>query len=155
MVQVYVGIGSNVGDRRENMDRAAALLKEKISPAHFKTSAIRETSPVGGPPQENFLNAVWSFETDLGAKSLLEVLLGIERALGRERKEKNGPRTMDLDVLFYGEEKIRQPGLTIPHPRLHERKFVLDPLYELAPDFKHPVFHQTIRELRKAICEKD
>jgi 2-amino-4-hydroxy-6-hydroxymethyldihydropteridine diphosphokinase len=133
----YVGLGSNLGDREANLRRALELLEE-LGPVRI--SSIRETDPVGITDQPKFLNAVAEVETDLLARELLERLLAIERALGRDRAEEVrwGPRTMDLDLLLYGAETIDEPGLTVPHPRLARRRFVLEPLHELDPELLLP-----------------
>jgi 2-amino-4-hydroxy-6-hydroxymethyldihydropteridine diphosphokinase len=126
-----------MGDREENVRRALDLLAELGS---VRSSRVRETDPVGVTDQPNFLNAVAELDTDLAARELLERLLEIERALGRERstEQRWGPRTIDLDLLLYSEETIEEPGLSVPHPRLAERRFVLEPLCELAPELTLP-----------------
>jgi 2-amino-4-hydroxy-6-hydroxymethyldihydropteridine diphosphokinase len=133
----YIGLGANLGDREENL-RAALELLGKLGP--LRVSSFRETDPVGVTEQPRFVNAVAELETDLGAGALLQQLLEIERELGRDRsrEERWGPRTIDLDILLYGNEVIEEPGLTVPHPRLAERRFVLEPLHELAPDLALP-----------------
>jgi len=111
-------------------------------------SPFIETAPVGGPPESpDYLNAVAAIETELAPKELLEALLTVEHKLGRIRAERWGPRTIDLDLLLYDEVVIDEPDLTIPHPRMHERRFVLEPLAAIAPDVVHPVLHTSIREL--------
>jgi 2-amino-4-hydroxy-6-hydroxymethyldihydropteridine diphosphokinase len=136
-VIAYVGIGTNLGDREDNVRRALELLAD-LGPV--RSSSIRETDPVGLTDQPKFLNAVAELETDLPAGDVLERLLEIERRLGRDRAEEQrwGPRMIDLDLLLYGREKIEEPGLSVPHPRLAERRFVLEPLCELAPDLTLP-----------------
>jgi 2-amino-4-hydroxy-6-hydroxymethyldihydropteridine diphosphokinase len=128
-----VGIGSNLGDREALIRRAAELI------GATRTSTIIETEPWGDPDQPRFLNAVAEVETTLPARSLLAHLLDVERRLGRERVGRRwGPRTIDLDLLLYGDERIDEPGLVVPHPRLHERAFVLEPLAELDPTREIP-----------------
>jgi 2-amino-4-hydroxy-6-hydroxymethyldihydropteridine diphosphokinase len=113
-----------------------------------RQSRTIETAPVGGPAgQGPYLNAAWEIETTLEPEALVETLLEVERALGRERTEKWGPRTIDLDLLLYGDRVIDEPGLTLPHPRMHERRFVLEPLAEIAPEVRHPLLEKSVREL--------
>jgi 2-amino-4-hydroxy-6-hydroxymethyldihydropteridine diphosphokinase len=133
----YIGLGANLGDREENIRAANERLAE-LGP--LRVSSFRETDPVGVTEQPRFVTAVAELETELGASALLGQLLEIERELGRDRsrEERWGPRTIDLDLLLYGKEVIDEPGLTVPHPRLAERRFVLEPLHELAPDLALP-----------------
>jgi 2-amino-4-hydroxy-6-hydroxymethyldihydropteridine diphosphokinase len=139
MTRAYVGLGANVGNRRANLDRAVELMVADPGIRVLAVSSVRETDPVGYEDQPRFLNAACAVETELGPRELLERLLAIERALGRERTgPRFGPRTIDLDLLLYGNETLDEPGLTVPHPRLAERLFVLEPLLELAPDLVLP-----------------
>jgi 2-amino-4-hydroxy-6-hydroxymethyldihydropteridine diphosphokinase len=133
----YVGLGSNLGDRDANL---RAALERLAALGEARVSTIRETDPVGVTEQPKFLNAVAELETALPARELLDHLLEIERDLGRDRtkEERWGPRTIDLDLLLYGDDVIDEPGLTVPHPRLAERHFVLEPLYELDPALTLP-----------------
>jgi 2-amino-4-hydroxy-6-hydroxymethyldihydropteridine diphosphokinase len=133
----YIGLGSNLGDREGNLREALALLAEL---GEVRASSFRETEPVGVTDQPRFLNAAAEVSTDLPAHDLLDALLAIERDLGRDRsrEERWGPRTLDLDLLLYGDDVIDEQGLTVPHPRLAERRFVLEPLHELAPDLVLP-----------------
>jgi 2-amino-4-hydroxy-6-hydroxymethyldihydropteridine diphosphokinase len=134
----FVGIGSNLGDREGNLRQAVALLSAEDGIDVVAVSQIRETDPVGPVEQGQFLNgAVW-IETGLGPRELLERLLTVEQRLGRVRGERWGPRTIDLDLLVYGNQVVDEPGLTVPHPRLHERRFALEPLADLAPGLKIP-----------------
>ncbi len=138
MTRAYVGLGSNLGDRERNLRSALALLDAEDVRV-LAVSRFRDTDPVGYADQPRFLNAAALVETDLSAPELLERLLAVERSLGRERTgPRFGPRTIDLDLLLYGDETIDQPGLTVPHPRLAERRFVLEPLAELEPDLVLP-----------------
>jgi 2-amino-4-hydroxy-6-hydroxymethyldihydropteridine diphosphokinase len=133
----FVGIGSNLGDREATIRRALELLGELGT---VRASSIRETDPVGITDQPKFLNAVAEIETNLTARELLDRLLAIELELGRDRAGgvRWGPRTIDLDLLLYGDQTIEEPGLTVPHPRLAERDFVLEPLHELDPELALP-----------------
>ena len=138
-MRAYIGLGGNLGDRRSYLERALELLDEDADIRVAAVSTFRDTDPVGYVDQPRFLNAVAVLETDLRARDLLERLLAVERVLGRERTgPRFGPRTIDLDLLLYGDEEIDEPGLIVPHPRLAERSFVLDPLAELAPDLVLP-----------------
>ena len=145
MARVFIGFGSNLGDRRENISKALELIKERCS--IVKVSSIYETEPVGYLDQGMFLNGVLEVESKLNCRELLEFLLSIEDELGRVRTIKDGPRTMDLDILFYGDSIIEEEDLIVPHPRLHERKFVLEPLNELDSEFIHPKLKKSIKEL--------
>ncbi len=142
MTLVYVGLGANLGDREESIRRAAELIGAR------RLSTIRETEPWGVTGQPDYLNAVAELETDEGARPLLDRLLAVERELGRIRDGARwGPRTIDLDLLVYGEETVEEPELTVPHPHLAERRFVLEPLAELAPDLVVPGLGQVSRLL--------
>lgn len=130
-VSAYVGIGSNMGDRLENLRSAAGDLARTPGVRFVRSSSVYETSPVGGPEQGDFLNAAVEISTELEPHPLLEALQHIENELGRVRAERFGPRTIDLDLLLYDDEQIDDPELTVPHPRMHERAFVVVPLTEL------------------------
>jgi 2-amino-4-hydroxy-6-hydroxymethyldihydropteridine diphosphokinase len=134
----FVGIGSNLGDREGNLLQAVALLSEEDGIDVVAVSEIRETDPVGPVEQGPFLNGAVRIETDLTPRELLERLLAVEERLGRVRRERWGPRTIDLDLLLYGDDVVDEPGLTVPHPRLHERRFALEPLSDLAPSLEIP-----------------
>ena len=139
MTRAYVGLGSNLGDREHIIWGAIHMLAFNPEVDVVAVSSIRETDPVGFEDQPRFLNAAVAMETDLEPRSLLDLLLGVERELGRTRDgPRFGPRTIDLDLLLYGDDVIDEPGLTVPHPRLHERRFVLEPLVELDPDLTVP-----------------
>ena len=145
---VYIALGSNLGDRLSHLRAAAHTLDTHPSLKLIGKSRIYETAPVGGPlGQGPFLNAVLQLETSLPPRPLLELLFAIERAQGRERQLRWGPRTLDLDLLLYGAEIIQEPDLIVPHPRLAERAFVLEPLTELAPNLKLPGQKQLLRDL--------
>ena len=137
MARAYVGLGSNLGDREATLLRALELLAERV--VVVAVSSFRETEPWGYGDQPAFLNAAAAVDTELSPRELLDALLEVERALGRTRDgPRYGPRTVDLDLLLYGDEVVDQPGLTVPHPRLHERRFVLEPLAELEPGLTVP-----------------
>ncbi|HEX6700247.1 MAG TPA: 2-amino-4-hydroxy-6-hydroxymethyldihydropteridine diphosphokinase [Gaiellaceae bacterium] len=139
MLRAFVGLGANLGDREATIRRAAELLGEAPGIRVTAVSTLRETDPVGYLDQPRFLNGAAELETTLAPRELLDCLLAVERALGRERTgPRFGPRTIDLDLLLYGEERIDEPGLRIPHPRLHERRFALEPLEELDPTLDVP-----------------
>ncbi len=143
---VYIAMGSNVGDRAAMLARAV----EEMNQAGLRVlrqSSLYATQPAGGPPQAWFLNAVVEAETEWLPLRLLHALQKIERTLGRRRMVIRGPRTLDLDVLFYGGSVIRSRELEVPHPRLAQRRFVLAPLAELAPALSHPLLHKTMIEL--------
>jgi 2-amino-4-hydroxy-6-hydroxymethyldihydropteridine diphosphokinase len=147
-VTAYIALGSNLGDRRAYLDQALAALRRQPGVVVTRVSSIYETAPVGGPPgQGPYLNAVAEVDTERTADELLSVLLEVEAGLGRVRLEREGPRTLDLDLLLYGDLVRGDPHLTLPHPRLHERLFVLRPLAEVAPGVVHPVLRRTVAEL--------
>lgn len=152
MSKVYLGIGSNLGDREANCREAIESLESVKELKIRTTSSIYETDPVGGPPQNKYLNAVLEIETELSPENLLDILKGIELEMGRESSpKKDFPRIIDLDILTYGDEVIKTEELTVPHPRMHERSFVLKGLSEIAPEEVHPVFGKTVRELYKEL----
>ncbi|MFZ5800837.1 MAG: pantoate--beta-alanine ligase [Candidatus Omnitrophota bacterium] len=150
MPKCYLGIGSNLGKRQENIRRAIELLKQSGIKVK-KVSTIIETEPMGGPPQGKFLNAVLEVDTRLKPHALLETLKNIEEQLGRKRTVRFGPRTIDLDILTYDSKSIKEKDLIVPHPRMHQRDFVLRPLKEIAPHmFKNPPkVVKTIKEMRQ------
>lgn len=140
MTRAYIGLGSNLGDREQTLIRALELLARDGDVAVVAVSSFRETEPWGLADQPRFLNAVAAVETTLLPADLLDRLLAVERALGRTRGEgpRYGPRTVDLDLLLYGDARLQEPDLTVPHPRLHERAFALAPLAELDPTLEVP-----------------
>ena len=138
MATVYIGIGSNLGDRERLIRQALDRLEGEDDIEVAAVSTIRETDPVGVVEQPRFLNAAARLETALAPGAVLDRLLAVEQSLGRARTERYGPRTIDLDLLLYGDEVVDEPGLRVPHPRLAERRFVLEPLLELDPELVVP-----------------
>jgi 2-amino-4-hydroxy-6-hydroxymethyldihydropteridine diphosphokinase len=141
-----VALGSNLGDRRAHLDYAVSRLSALLT--NLTVSTIHETDPVSvGQPQPRYLNATAVGGTSLSARELLDALLAIERERGRERPHPNAPRTLDLDLILLGDVVEEAPGLSVPHPRFRERRFVLEPLAEIAPDLVDPVTGRTIADL--------
>jgi 2-amino-4-hydroxy-6-hydroxymethyldihydropteridine diphosphokinase len=139
VTRAYVGLGANLGDRRATIGAALEQLAAEPGLEVVAVSSLRETDPVGITEQPRFLNGAAAVDTDLPARALLDRLLGIERRLGRTREgPRYGPRSIDLDLLLFGAEQIGEPGLVVPHPRLHERLFALEPLAELDPELVVP-----------------
>ncbi|MBN2240135.1 MAG: 2-amino-4-hydroxy-6-hydroxymethyldihydropteridine diphosphokinase [Dehalococcoidales bacterium] len=150
---VYLGLGSNLGNRQNNLDYALELLSQRMKV--IKVSSVYETDPVGKLDQPRFLNMVCQVNTMLAPQELLTLAKGIELKMGRlPKKELNAPRIIDIDILLYGDTTMESEKLTIPHPRLTERSFVLIPLDEIAPDVIHPIEKKTVKELLAAITEK-
>ena len=150
MVICAVALGSNLGDRRAHLDFAVSKLQALLR--GLRVSRYYDTVPVGVPgPQGLYLNAAAVGGTLLGARQLLEALQGIEQARGRERPYVNAPRTLDLDVILFGDRVIDEPGLIVPHPRFRERRFVLDPLAEISPDLVDPVTGRTVGDLAASL----
>jgi 2-amino-4-hydroxy-6-hydroxymethyldihydropteridine diphosphokinase len=145
-VRAYVGLGSNLGERAAYLLLGLSALSRLPKTHLLRLSPVYETDPVG-PPQPPYLNMVAELETELSPKGLLAEMLRIEKALGRERRERWGPRTLDLDLLLYGDLVLEEAGLSVPHPRLHERAFVLVPLLDLLPEGRHPLLGQSFAEL--------
>jgi 2-amino-4-hydroxy-6-hydroxymethyldihydropteridine diphosphokinase len=139
VTRAYVGLGSNLGEREATIRAAVATLADEDGIEVIAVSTLRETEPFGVGEQPRYLNGVVEFDTTLGARELLDRLFAVEQRFGRVRVPgEHGPRTLDLDLLLYGEEQIDEPGLDVPHPRMHERRFVLEPLAELAPGLVVP-----------------
>ncbi len=151
---VFIGFGSNVGDRQEMCDRAITLMGLLPQSHVLGVSSYYETQPVDPTDVLGntwFFNGVVKLETQLTVNRLFDICQETERALGREEENRAGPRTMDLDILFFGQEIHEYPSLTIPHPRLHLRRFVLEPLVELDPQWNHPVLNQSVMELLEVV----
>jgi 2-amino-4-hydroxy-6-hydroxymethyldihydropteridine diphosphokinase len=148
LTRAYVGLGANLGDREATIRRAVERLAAEPGIEVVAVSTLRETDPVGYADQPRFLNGAAAVETELSARELLERLLAVERELGRVRGEgpRYGPRAIDLDLLLFGDEVVDEAGLAVPHPRLAERRFVLEPLHELAPALRLPD-GRAVREL--------
>jgi 2-amino-4-hydroxy-6-hydroxymethyldihydropteridine diphosphokinase len=146
---VYLGLGSNLGDREANL--RGALDKLGALGELVAVSSFYETEPVELLAQPWFLNCAVALETERMPKQFLSAILAIEQQMGRRRTVSKGPRTIDIDILLFGKSIIDTAGLVVPHPALHERKFVLEPLAEIAPEARHPVLKKTMRELRDAL----
>ncbi len=153
MNRVFLGLGSNIGNKKENLLTAIDILQNGGSIE--KESSIYDTKPVGYADQDNFLNMVVEFNTEMNANDLLIFLQGIEERLGKKIEFKNGPRTIDIDILFFNNELIEEEVLTIPHKDIEERAFVLIPLNEIAPELIHPKLNKTINELTNNMEDKD
>jgi len=147
---VYLSLGSNLGDRKANLEAALRLIESPRLRLR-RVSSIWETEPVDVKNQAWFLNLVAEVETDLFPKMLLNHVQRVEKKMGRERKTAKGPRNIDLDILLYGAFRVTAPGLMIPHPRMHERRFVLQPMVELAPNLRHPMLRRSMQELLGAL----
>ena len=146
---VAIALGSNLGDRERHLRDALAALRPSVQ--GLRASTFHETAPVGVGPQPSFLNAAATGETDLPARALLDLLLVTEQAFGRERPYPGAPRTLDLDLILYGNDVIDEPGLVVPHPRFRERRFVLEPLSEIAAGWRDPVTGRTVEELLRTL----
>ena len=145
---VAIALGSNLGDRQAHLDFAISRLRNHLS--DLRVSSFHETAPVGVAAQPRFLNAAATGSTTMSAPELLELLLAIEYDRGRERPHPGAARTLDLDLIFYGNQIIEEPNLKVPHPRFRERGFVIEPLNEIAPDWRDPVTGSTVNELLQA-----
>ncbi len=150
MVDVYLGLGSNLGDREDNLRRAISLLSRRAS--LIALSSVYETKPWGYASQPAFLNVACLLETSLSAQDLLDLAQSVERDLGRVPSFRYGPRVIDVDILLYGDEVIETPRLQVPHPRLWQRSFALTPLAEIAPGLAHPILGTSIADLLEGVA---
>ncbi|HBY07784.1 MAG TPA: 2-amino-4-hydroxy-6-hydroxymethyldihydropteridine diphosphokinase [Chloroflexi bacterium] len=148
-IPIYIALGTNLGDRLANLQSAIRQMPPEVT--ILAQSPIYQTPPWGYADQPDFLNQVVMAETNLPPQALLDYLKALEVRVGRTPTFRYGPRVVDLDILFYGDLIYAQAGLQIPHPKLHERAFVVIPLYDLNPDFRHPLTGQTIREMRSSL----
>ncbi len=147
--RVYLSLGSNLGDRAAHLN--GAIKRMDTLGKIMAVSSFFETEPVELTAQPWFLNCAVELDTEKMPKQLLASIFDIEKEMGRRRVQKKGPRTVDIDILLFGNSIIKAKGLTIPHPAMHDRRFVLEPLAEIAPEIRHPIFKRTIRELRDAL----
>jgi 2-amino-4-hydroxy-6-hydroxymethyldihydropteridine diphosphokinase len=147
--RVYLSLGSNLGDRAAHLN--GAMKRMDTLGKIMAVSSFYETEPVELTAQPWFLNCAVELDTEKMPKQLLASIFDIEKEMGRRRVQKKGPRTVDIDILLFGNSIIKAKGLTIPHPAMHDRRFVLEPLAEIAPEIRHPIFKRTIRELRDAL----
>jgi 2-amino-4-hydroxy-6-hydroxymethyldihydropteridine diphosphokinase len=155
MKHAFIGIGSNIGDRRKNCAEAVERLEQIHGCSVIRCSHWYRTSPVGVENQDWFVNGVASLAAEISAQDLLDRLLHIEAAMGRVRREKWGPRIVDLDLLLYGEDIVEEKKLKIPHPLMHVRRFVLVPLAEVSPDVIHPVLGKTVFQMLQELRGED
>ena len=151
MEKIYVGLGANVGDREAHLRSAVVAVGARPELRVVGASKVYESAPVGYADQPDFLNAAVELETEVSPRDLLQTLLELERSLGRVRGQRWGPRIIDLDLLLYGHRIVQEQGLTVPHPHLHLRAFVLLPLCDLNPEGVHPLTRQSFRSLAEAV----
>ena len=150
MSDVFLLLGSNLGDRQGYLQQAIAYIEKEIAPV-IHSSSVYETQSWGKTDEPDYLNQVIQLQTDVSASEILRKILNIEKIMGRKREVKWGSRTIDIDILFYGSEIIKEEGLTVPHPEMHNRLFTLAPLAEIAPDLVHPVLKKNIVELKSEL----
>jgi 2-amino-4-hydroxy-6-hydroxymethyldihydropteridine diphosphokinase len=150
MNDVFLLLGSNLGDRNLFLQQAVKHIEQGIAPV-VQLSSVYETQSWGKTDLPDYLNQVILLKTDLSAHNVLQKILAIEDMMGRKREEKWGSRIIDIDILYYNAEIINEPGLQVPHPELHKRRFTIEPLAEIAPDLIHPVLHKTSLQLKKIL----
>ncbi|MDB5115309.1 MAG: 2-amino-4-hydroxy-6-hydroxymethyldihydropteridine diphosphokinase [Mucilaginibacter sp.] len=150
MNDVFLLLGSNLGDRNLFLQQAVKHIEQGIAPV-IQLSSVYETQSWGKTDLPDYLNQVILLKTDLSAQDVLQKILAIEDMMGRKREEKWGSRIIDIDILYYNAEIINEPGLQVPHPELHKRRFTIEPLAEIAPDLIHPVLHKTSLQLKKIL----
>ena len=150
MIDVFLLLGSNLGDREAYLKKAIDLIETELGVAVKKTS-VYETEAWGKTDEPNYLNQVVQVDTTLSARQVLEKILQIEIRMGRVRERKWGSRIIDIDILFYGQHMINEPGLIVPHPELHNRRFTLEPLSEIVPDLEHPLLKKSIFQLKSEL----
>jgi 2-amino-4-hydroxy-6-hydroxymethyldihydropteridine diphosphokinase len=150
MDDVYLLLGSNLGNRELFLQRATQYIEDEIAPV-IKASSVYETQSWGKTDAPDYLNQVIMLQTNMSAQTILKKILSIEVVLGRRREEKWGSRTIDIDILFYGQAVINEPSLQVPHPELHKRRFTLEPLSEIAPDFVHTNYKKNILQLKNEL----
>jgi 2-amino-4-hydroxy-6-hydroxymethyldihydropteridine diphosphokinase len=150
MIDVFLLLGSNLGDRKQLLEEAIEHIEEEIAPV-TKSSAVYETQSWGKTNSPDYLNQVVLLQTELPAQIILQRILNIEWKIGRIREEKWGPRIIDIDILFYGDALINEANLQVPHPELHNRRFTLEPLAEIAADLVHPVLNKNITQLKNEL----
>ena len=150
MIRVFLLLGSNLGDRSAYLKEAIAHISKDIAPV-LNISSVYETQSWGKTDAPDYLNQVIELETSLSARTVLEKILKIETILGRKREEKWGSRTLDIDILFYGQDIINEPDLQVPHPELHKRRFTLEPLAEIAASMIHPIINKNILQIKNEL----
>jgi len=153
MHEVFLLLGSNLGNRELFLKQAIAYIETEIAPV-IKKSSVYETQSWGKTDAPDYLNQVMFLKTTLNPQAVLQKALAIENKLGRQREEQWGSRTIDIDILFFEQQIISEPGLVIPHPELHKRRFTLEPLAEIAPEWTHPVFKKKISQLKSELIDK-
>lgn len=150
MITVFLLLGTNLGNRQMFLQQAITHIEQEVAPM-LKTSSVYETQSWGKTDEPDYLNQVVTLQTGLPAKNVLDKILAIELEMGRKREIKWGARIIDIDILFYGDQVIDEPGLIVPHPQLHNRRFTLEPLAEIAPDFIHPLLNKNILVLKNEL----